>query len=1720
MWRLFVAAMCALSADALTTNSSTATSTTSSTTFVTNTSSSTFTSTSSSSSSSRTWTTSTSITTTTSSTFTTTSGNFTSGTETTTTGTNTSQTTTSTTSMSNTTTGTSTTTMTTTTNSTTTTSTTSTEIFLLTIEAAVLSPSELVVVFNYPARIAEPENTTWSCPDLWEEETAESFGIGATCLPSDDKLLLQVTLGQWPRVQVGHLAVMKFGVLLPDVIVFEPTELSAVITTTTPQVPLRGDLAAPDAVQPCSTVRFSLGASTGFAGRTPVIEWQLGNGTDPALAAILQPTLDEATSQVKQVLEIPPDIFYEAVSASTPQDDVSNETEKEVDLDVVVVSTISNWLGQSEELSAVVNVLNVDTQLPQIMPATRKEVDVFSYEELEIAVDFAPAVSISRCIVNATDDPSGEIDIQWEYRRIDDRACDAPDVIENISDTNGSNSSNDSNETNETWDNSSNSSNSSNASWLVPVSPCLAQLWRGFNRTGLVDKSPRPGKLHFGAFSFQPETRHQFRASAGLQGYVGEKPTVVFTVNVLPRTRPTAVISGPTRVSAVCGFNLSAADSYDASARVQPSTELEYFWSCVEGDFFENATDMGMSCDNMTEDWSDSPELHLESGFLAEGSHTFTLQVRRRGEEAVSEAMHVVHVSSHPQPLVVLKVPWTFGGPVSVARHSGLVRALVSDSCLIPNWNWQWVLTRNDVVLALLNTSVLEQPLSAGQEVVTSEFRGDLLVPGWSYEYALVGLSNDTAKRFAPGWYLAALEAMSGSAVAATSVPFLADGVPSEGILELAPRSGPALGRFSMQTYGWHDEEEASLSYSFVRFPADTGDAWADDTWVAPKMDWKNSSSERYFRKLGGLTLQHWDSSSVLADVVMAPGTFFIVVRVRDRLGGEASAAVLGPVVASEDVALQEVADALEASFTSRDADRILNTVDAVLLSSRGSALFTEPLLGALEVALGIMEPSADGLEKMGQVVASLVGGSGGARSGAPQVVNKSQLSRAADLLQSCVGLAAVQPAGLSDAVAVSVLEALSGVNDGNRLGDNTTGDTSEAVNFTGRVEALADVVAQGLLSRLHLGESLSLSGVFEGSGLSLQVSWRNPLTVPATGFDYGDLLLPASLFQNEFGRRLQDMTCTSLVAKATYWHRSNPYTWADPMKGVNQYVFANGTVADMELSLCGSPFFFNETEPERAMRVRTVWLPPQPPPPPGFRMEVACARWSVADQAWLMTGVEVERPVYWDAVDVTCIAYVGAAAYTALYIPVEVTTSTTTEQWTHPTYTTFEVPPLPPVYIVSCNESLLPPDPGQGWNCTKPGEGQECRSACKGYPDMMTSMTCLKGSDSLEWFVTNICPDFFTTTLDVTVKVPSEDVVLGMVLIFLWILMFTCSAAILALFAYGVYKFVMYERPKPTSRARIAPLEQAEEDQVDPAFVAWARSWAASPAVSSAVLEAKAEKSLASASQESLTDINGRHSQAAATKVSAFTETVVLEYSDDWREEVDKMLKSREIPREGEGRLYYVVNTVREILQTKDIETLHRVNFPLTINLQESPPRVLEKSEAFYAWQVEWIALTAGQEPAQKAEAEIIAAPEEEETGMDHLLDEGQKQHDDLMQKWKQHGDQKLRKVADQPEGDQIAELDEVGNVFDRASSGGLVRSRQTYGGALADTAAQASSYVPELQQSFYEASTYADWQQSSYAEDTGWLEVRSPSGRLYYWNQFTQEEWEPGLDDTLQPE
>ena len=47
---------------------------------------------------------------------------------------------------------------------------------------------------------------------------------------------------------------------------------------------------------------------------------------------------------------------------------------------------------------------------------------------------------------------------------------------------------------------------------------------------------------------------------------------------------------------------------------------------------------------------------------------------------------------------------------------------------------------------------------------------------------------------------------------------------------------------------------------------------------------------------------------------------------------------------------------------------------------------------------------------------------------------------------------------------------------------------------------------------------------------------------------------------------------------------------------------------------------------------------------------------------------------MYNDDVRVTCRAFYGGAAYAAVWLPVEVTTSTTTLEWTYPAYTTLLV--------------------------------------------------------------------------------------------------------------------------------------------------------------------------------------------------------------------------------------------------------------------------------------------------------------------------------------------------------------------------------------------------------------------------------------------------------------
>ena len=111
------------------------------------------------------------------------------------------------------------------------------------------------------------------------------------------------------------------------------------------------------------------------------------------------------------------------------------------------------------------------------------------------------------------------------------------------------------------------------------------------------------------------------------------------------------------------------------------------------------------------------------------------------------------------------------------------------------------------------------------------------------------------------------------------SHPFLSNAPPADGLVELVPLSGEELSTpFAVSTFGWTDEQESLISYSFVRFPLDLSDSSRVSAepsggitlhngfmWSVPKIDWRNSSSQMYFRKQGGLTLQTWVLPSVVS---------------------------------------------------------------------------------------------------------------------------------------------------------------------------------------------------------------------------------------------------------------------------------------------------------------------------------------------------------------------------------------------------------------------------------------------------------------------------------------------------------------------------------------------------------------------------------------------------------------------------------------------------------------------------------------------------------------------------------------------------------------------------------------------------------------------------------------------------------------------------------------
>lgn len=249
----------------------------------------------------------------------------------------------------------------------------------------------------------------------------------------------------------------------------------------------------------------------------------------------------------------------------------------------------NRWSWLSPEPLKQWQVLDVREPLLQLLPASMKEMNISNFEAVEMVVDFFPT---SRCSNYSTADVS-QLMVQWEYLLRNDTICveeiprpmDAVNASDNMS--NMSNDSNDTNESNVRESNDSsflNWSNQSNLSYsdtIMISRPCVELIWQPLENTSFRDLNPRPGSLRLPAFSFQPNSSHQFRAAATFQvcanrilesptslfasnmrccafqhmrdvsslkftavvdawhpeGYTGRNPSVMFTVNIQERTR-------------------------------------------------------------------------------------------------------------------------------------------------------------------------------------------------------------------------------------------------------------------------------------------------------------------------------------------------------------------------------------------------------------------------------------------------------------------------------------------------------------------------------------------------------------------------------------------------------------------------------------------------------------------------------------------------------------------------------------------------------------------------------------------------------------------------------------------------------------------------------------------------------------------------------------------------------------------------------------------------------------------------------------------------------------------------------------------------------------------------------------------------------------------------------------------------------------------------------
>jgi len=937
---------------------------------------------------------------------------------------------------------------------------------------------------------------------------------------------------------------------------------------------------------------------------------------------------------------------------------------------------------------------------------------------------------------------------------------------------------------------------------------CPTEPWR---KLPSEDLNRKPGAVKFAPFSFNPSSRHEFKVIAYYDGSRRfDEPPTFFEVQVLPEEEPVAVISGPTESSVDCGFLLNGSNSHDPAMPPYREADLVYRWSCLpvggDAEAEENMSepDIG-NCSVPNFEWHrrlltngsgpNSATLDIEGGNLPEGDYIFTLQVWRRSVfEAHAKngslnnhsinASITVRVREGVPPPVAMTVPWVSGGRVSTQRGGQLrahayVEGLARGCEVSRHWAWRWILvefkTRSNVV-ALLSTFVDFERFDDSLLTVFTEGQESMFLdPGGLYAYALLMTDSDADMKQLEDNLVTLQDAVNANATISLSPNFTADGPPTGGVCSVLPGSGEAvLTPFSATTTGWLDEDD-ELSFAFFRFPLGEGynisgdgkgglRVGADFNWRLPEIDWRDSTSPRYFSKLGGLLLKSWGKSAYVADMTLAAGNHVTIALARDSLGAESTGVAIGPVITvpTGGLGADQAADVLRATYASGDADAILNAVDAVIsvpLASDTAEAQTElmnAMMGALEVALTVVESSPAAVEKISQVLSSTI-----SSDNSEPITDEAVLARATGILSDVVDVAMNgELGGLGKQEGDAVMGTLASLRHGRESSwyQNKSKLTEEqkeqlledAAAVTDQLFDLVSKIGAAAIAKIAIGQTQELQGTgVGGRRIATTVSRADIAASIMASIQQQGLILPGTLLPNltEAGRRMSS-ACSTIDVQATSWEQSNPYGWADRLQGENQYVMQDATVTVVEMTMCGSIFTFSEGARDNLSVI--LDLPARVAAPPGYMNVPRCVMWQDTNYSWIFEGMHVQGTVYWDDTQATCLAEAGGGAYSLVWYPEFIPTTTTLAPYTTSEYQEWEYPPKPDHMIPKCNYTLseMPALPSGSflWNCTgPPAEGDQCFAPCEAYYWLQASIVCQRSGRFMAWTVLSVCPEIVT---------------------------------------------------------------------------------------------------------------------------------------------------------------------------------------------------------------------------------------------------------------------------------------------------------------------------------------------------------------------------------------